>query len=121
MEPVIIGALILDVHAKPSTAPISGTTVPGQVLNWGSLSLSFVSLVLHFSCPIMCAIGQNLLIVPLIFLKAGLVNHLLTPSVTIRLSSISWAKISEANLNKGSLYLSFIGLVYTGWCSKKCS
>ncbi|XP_010461771.1 PREDICTED: uncharacterized protein LOC104742460 [Camelina sativa] len=30
--PVIIGALILDVHAKPSTAPISGTTVPGQVL-----------------------------------------------------------------------------------------
>uniref|UniRef100_A0A1J3GLK6 Putative sugar kinase YeiI n=1 Tax=Noccaea caerulescens TaxID=107243 RepID=A0A1J3GLK6_NOCCA len=32
MEPVIIGALILDVHAKPSTAPISGTTVPGQVL-----------------------------------------------------------------------------------------
>ncbi|KAF8116668.1 hypothetical protein N665_0015s0044 [Sinapis alba] len=32
MEPVIIGALILDVHANPSTAPISGTTVPGQVL-----------------------------------------------------------------------------------------
>ncbi|KAL9309108.1 putative pseudouridine kinase [Arabidopsis thaliana] len=32
MEPVIIGALILDVHAKPSTTPISGTTVPGQVL-----------------------------------------------------------------------------------------
>ncbi|CAA7048273.1 unnamed protein product [Microthlaspi erraticum] len=32
MEPVIIGALILDVHAKPSTSPISGTTVPGQVL-----------------------------------------------------------------------------------------
>ncbi|EOA38005.1 hypothetical protein CARUB_v10009474mg [Capsella rubella] len=32
MEPVIIGALILDVHAKPATTPISGTTVPGQVL-----------------------------------------------------------------------------------------
>jgi hypothetical protein len=42
MEPVIIGALILDVHAKPSTTPISGTTVPGQVLNLGSISLSFV-------------------------------------------------------------------------------
>ncbi|CAH2036233.1 unnamed protein product [Thlaspi arvense] len=32
MEPVIIGALILDVHAKPSSSPISGTTVPGQIL-----------------------------------------------------------------------------------------
>ncbi|KAJ0229192.1 PfkB-like carbohydrate kinase family protein [Hirschfeldia incana] len=32
MEPVIIGALILDVHANPSTPPISGSTVPGQVL-----------------------------------------------------------------------------------------
>ncbi|KAL1188684.1 Pseudouridine kinase [Cardamine amara subsp. amara] len=32
MEPVLIGALILDVHAKPATTPISGTTVPGQVL-----------------------------------------------------------------------------------------
>ncbi|XP_009144980.1 uncharacterized protein LOC103868653 isoform X2 [Brassica rapa] len=32
-SPVLVGALILDVHAKPSsTAPISGTTVPGQVL-----------------------------------------------------------------------------------------
>nr|VDD44651.1 unnamed protein product [Brassica oleracea] len=32
-SPVVVGALILDVHAKPSsTAPISGTTVPGQVL-----------------------------------------------------------------------------------------
>lgn len=44
MEPVIIGALILDVHAKPSTAPISGTTVPGQVSSqfasfFGSTSL----------------------------------------------------------------------------------
>ncbi|KFK36017.1 hypothetical protein AALP_AA4G067200 [Arabis alpina] len=32
MEPVIIGALILDIHANPLTPPISGSTVPGQVL-----------------------------------------------------------------------------------------
>ncbi|CAN8288456.1 unnamed protein product [Cochlearia groenlandica] len=32
MEAVIIGAMILDVHAKPTTSPISGTTVQGQVL-----------------------------------------------------------------------------------------
>ncbi|ESQ30550.1 hypothetical protein EUTSA_v10011559mg [Eutrema salsugineum] len=32
VEPVIIGALVLDVHAKPLAPPISGSTVPGQVL-----------------------------------------------------------------------------------------
>ena len=48
-SPVVVGALILDVHAKPSsTAPISGTTVPGQV----GFSYVSLSLLIHFSCAI---------------------------------------------------------------------
>ena len=80
MEPVIIGALILDVHAKPSTTPISGTTVPGQVLNLGSISLSFVWLLIDFLSTIrngkkFNSYGSSLWF----FLKAGVVNDLLAP------------------------------------------
>jgi len=31
-RPVIIGGMVLDIHAKPSVPPHPGTTVPGMVL-----------------------------------------------------------------------------------------
>lgn len=45
-SPVIIGGMILDIHAKPFTDPVPGTTKPGEVLFRVFLDQMLVQIVL---------------------------------------------------------------------------